>query len=1202
MFMWLKNGYYLLTVYSICLVSCNYDKPLTSKNTVKTNNVHELKGRVVSPKLLITPKVFTDIEVSVLTNVETSKGNLNFKTSVIKEKIETIDAKNIWKELPENFKINRIDIAATCTVSEMKSPKKVNVSSPKSKEANPQNFSSYSIYEGLSHSYVQSVVQGPKGNLWIATYGGGFCKYNGKYFSQYSIKQGLNSDYIYTISVDKKSNIWYNEDRNGISKFDGKSIFHFDESNGLIHNKVNKIIQDKNDDTWIATREGISILNDKTFHNITFSNKETPAFNILYVLCDKANNKWISIKDVGILKFEKNSYKLFNPKNNNYFKDVRSIMQDKSGRIWFACFGQGVASLKNDKIQYINAEQGLVSNELNDVYEDSENNIWISTSAGLSRISDNIIKNFGLSDGLSSVDCKSVFEDRSGNIWISTFAGLNLYKGDLFNHFTEKEGISGNIISSIFKDSQNKLWLCTNNGITSINDNEITNFKMPYFYKDGAASKIIETKTGALIFVGKDCVIKYQNNVFTKYYSKSFGEISSLIEDKFGNFWVGTYGQGLKYFNWKEILLYDKNTGMESDIIYGFIQDRQGAIWLGTYYGLYKIEYQSDNYRNIKITQFTKKEGLPNNVIFSLIEDSNGKLWLGTNGSGILCIVGNQYIKIDENCGLSNSSVYAIFQDKNYNIWVGTRNGINKLNTEIVNSINSESQHDTIESDIITYNYDDGFLGVNCWRNSISEDKNGNVWFGAGDRLTCFHGIKEKKDTNLPSVEITNVDLYNQPIQWAVIEKNKDTVLQLSNGLKIKNFDFDSTSNWHQLPQNLKLDYDNNFLNFNFIGVSTKRANKNKYQYILEGLDKHWSIPSSKNSAEYGNLPAGNYLFKVKFCNNENKWSNEKTFAFSIRPPWFRTYFAYSVYLIIIIIAITSYIKFRTRSLLIKQKELEKIVKDRTFEVVRQKEIAEQQKILVELKNQEILDSLHYAQKLQEAILPPFKILNTYLKEFFILYKPKDIVAGDFYWFEAISKDVVLIAAADCTGHGVPGAMISVVCSNALNRAVKEFHLSTPNLILNKVRALVLETFEKSEREVYDGMDISLCSLNIKTRKVAWAGANIPFWIKRKDENIIEEVKGDKQSIALNIVVNDFNNHTIQLNEGDSFYLFTDGFVDQFGGEKGGKFLRKRFKEILLKNANLPMKIQHSELEKTLHQWQGILEQVDDICVIGIRV
>lgn len=274
--------------------------------------------------------------------------------------------------------------------------------------------------------------------------------------------------------------------------------------------------------------------------------------------------------------------------------------------------------------------------------------------------------------------------------------------------------------------------------------------------------------------------------------------------------------------------------------------------------------------------------------------------------------------------------------------------------------------------------------------------------------------------------------------------------------------------------------------------------------------------------------------------------------------------------------------------------------KDNTL-IVKQKQEVELQKHLVEEKNKEITDSITYAKRLQEAILPPQKLVKEFLKNSFILYKPKDIVAGDFYWMET-KGDVVFYAAADCTGHGVPGAMVSVVCSNAMNRAVKEFGIEEPGKILDKVRMLVIETFEKSESEVKDGMDISLCALNTANGELHWAGANNPLWILRKGSSEIGEIKADKQPIGKMEQMNPFNTHSLNLHKGDTIYIFTDGFVDQFGGDKGKKFKSANFKNLLLTIQNETMEKQKEIIAETFETWKGKLEQIDDVCVIGVQI
>jgi serine phosphatase RsbU (regulator of sigma subunit)/Tfp pilus assembly protein PilF len=258
-----------------------------------------------------------------------------------------------------------------------------------------------------------------------------------------------------------------------------------------------------------------------------------------------------------------------------------------------------------------------------------------------------------------------------------------------------------------------------------------------------------------------------------------------------------------------------------------------------------------------------------------------------------------------------------------------------------------------------------------------------------------------------------------------------------------------------------------------------------------------------------------------------------------------------------------------------------------------------QQKILIETKNRDITDSIHYAKQIQSAILPSDDLIKNTFPDNFVFYKPKDIVAGDFYWMLELPNQT-LFAVADCTGHGVPGAMVSVVCNSALNRAVKEFNLHSPAEILDKVTEIVIDTFEKNDSNIKDGMDIALCSFNKEKNELEYAGANNSIYLIRNGE--FKEFKSDKQPVGKFVSNNPFTNKKIKLEKNDSIYLFTDGYSDQFGGPKGKKYKYKAFKQMLTDIHQKTMKEQKQIIYKSFIDWQGNLDQIDDVCIVGIRV
>lgn len=288
--------------------------------------------------------------------------------------------------------------------------------------------------------------------------------------------------------------------------------------------------------------------------------------------------------------------------------------------------------------------------------------------------------------------------------------------------------------------------------------------------------------------------------------------------------------------------------------------------------------------------------------------------------------------------------------------------------------------------------------------------------------------------------------------------------------------------------------------------------------------------------------------------------------------------------------------------LAVNERILEQKVIERTAEVVKQKEEIEKQNEKISELYTEVTDSIRYAKRLQEAILPPDDLVKRILPNSFVLYKPKDIVSGDFYWIEE-KNEKVYFASVDCTGHGVPGAFMSIVGYNALNNALGK--CDTPAEILDSLNKEISQTLHRNSTTgttTKDGMDLSLCCFNPKTLELEYSGAYNPLYIIRNND--IEQIKADKFPIGsyFDGEPQYYTNHVIQLQKNDYVYIFSDGYADQFGGPKGKKFMYKQFRDFLLDLVGKKMDIQHHFLNNNIEHWKGALEQVDDILVIGLHI
>lgn len=486
------------------------------------------------------------------------------------------------------------------------------------------------------------------------------------------------------------------------------------------------------------------------------------------------------------------------------------------------------------------------------------------------------------------------------------------------------------------------------------------------------------------------------------------------------------------------------------------------------------------------------------------------------------------------------------------------------------------------------------------------------------DAYTTFFGVS---DTGVFAARILLGEVFlGSNIQYGIVRNdnvawllNQQSLIQynlatpIDTSLKyfslITRVRFSGDSMGQYYPQTeITLPYKRNSVIFNFAAPYYTYDMSRLFQYQLIGFDTAWSKLTVSHEKEYTNLPEGTYTFVVRAENAFAMKSSEARYVFTILPPWYRTKLAYASYVVGFFLLLFGTVRLSAHRLLKQKEKLEELVTERTAEVVAQNQQIEAQKVDLEVAYTGIQDSIHYAQRIQQAILPTNEEVLRIVPNSFVLFKPRDIVSGDFYWLVE-KNNVAFIACVDCTGHGVPGALMSMIGNTILNQLVVENKMTNPNEILNELHNGVRQALKQDAGgDTRDGMDIAFIALDKSSRRLKYAGANRSLWIIR-DKKLIE-TKADKMSIAgdQHETSRRFIQHEIQLEQGDCIYLSTDGYADQFGGERGKKFMVKQFHNLLLEIHKMPLQEQHYALESAFVKWKDNLEQVDDVLVIGIAI
>ncbi|MCD4769457.1 MAG: SpoIIE family protein phosphatase [Bacteroidales bacterium] len=1024
-------------------------------------------------------------------------------------------------------------------------------------------------------------------------------------FRNFNIEEGLPGRFVYTINQDQNGFIWLGTN-SGLTKFDGFRFYNVDSPDSTSTGFAVSSLDAGDGTVYFGMSDG------NVYHTVG-NNLETingiDAFRINAILEDSGNGLIFISQSKGVYRYIPGSgqhpKKISLPDDDVLFcgaltesgnlllGTLRGLMLTDAGedRLELIYEAPELTYLKVQTItRFPGEDKFIIGTEDDGIYVAN----IIADSVAVSRLTDD--------ETINILRVQSVIFDRNGYLWISTF-GDGAYKLTFdderksissIDHFFSETGLSGNDVRSIYQDSEGNIWMgLFGNGISILGSDAYK------FYSPGGG-----TQTNDIIYLDEsgDCIIAGTPLGFYKFdpanettlsftdIGKSLGSvrITAYLPYNNGAYLLGTDGNG--------VLLWEKSGRIQpffksNNNLENFIADIKldgEYIWLATRSGVIFININSHESR-----RYTTFEKLPHNSIKQIIPNGSGKvyiattanrlysvdpedgvqsgkaviygggrndfqalsinskgqIWGATLGKGIYCFSGDSVTNISTARGLLSDYCYSIFCDSKDNVWIGHEQGF--------------SVYDHIRGQVTTF-VDIFRSGADCNENALSETSEGLVLIGTTEGFMTYDRSKDQSrfvppKTNILSVIIDNIEY---PYQQS-----------------------------YNLPYKIRYS-----VRINYAGLYYSDPGKVYFKYFLDNYDTEWSESVFSRNCTY-KLSDGIYRFNLMSFNYDGITNNEvASFDLTIRKPVWRMWWFIMLLIILAAGVIVIIIRYREKAQNKVKAYLESELNERTGEVIKQKEE-------IEFKNREITDSINYAQRIQASLLPAVSKLDEAFGGSFTFYRPRDIVSGDFYWFDQVSEDRFIMVCADSTGHGVPGAFMSMIGSALIQEIITRKEITRPSEILSTLDKEISSTLNQGDDEnaTSDGMDMVVCEFNQKTRMLRFASAMRPVILIMDGEQYY--IRGNKSSVGGESAAEKyFDDQEYFLKEGDSIYLFSDGFPDQFGGPAGKKLKIIRLKTMIDEIKDLPMSEQYTSVSKCFDNWKGDLDQVDDVLFMGIKI
>jgi len=797
------------------------------------------------------------------------------------------------------------------------------------------NISILDSDHGLPNTFVRAIATDQRGIMWLATAKGGFISYDGDFFMEYQSHLGKSRELVFALIVDRKNRVWTGTSE-GVNCFDGKKNLRYSMKQGLPSNNVVALLEDSKGNIWFATDEGVSMFNGDKI--LTYKKANGLSINYVFTMFeDTDGNIWFGTFGGGVSRFDGETFVTFTKETGLPSNVIVSITQDKKGNLWFGTIGGGVSKFDGQSFTNYSLMQGLVSNDILAVLQDNRGNMWFgSYGHGLSLFDGTSFTNYTTSDGLSDDYIRTLVEDKNGNMWLGTDLGVTRFNKNSFSLFTTKHGLKDNLITSIFQDKQGRMWFAPY-------DNGLMIFDNAEFERETTKFTEITTKQGLA------------NNI-----------VHSVVQDKQNNYWIGTYGGGiskldgnsfekgvLKFTNYsleqglpsrgvQELCLDDKdnvwiatdkgiakfdgssfvaiksNSQAETEKALCVYQAKDGAIWFGTMGGGATRVYHDT------ITYFTEDQGLGNNTVWTIKEDTNNVMWFGTDGGGLSYYNGNSFVTLEQNHGLCNPNVFSVTIDSNNSLWVGSLKGLCQVKLPELKQMNDGTvcyKNPTI----VNYGKLDGLKGLDFYTRSGWLDNNNRLWWGTEKALTMLDLKTFETSRDAPQIVLNNITINNQSIDF-----NK---LMNSESKEFKGIHFEGVTAFNNIPLGLSMPYEKRHVTFNFSAIDWSNPGRLRFQYILKGLDDEWSLLSMDNTADYRNIPPGDYTFLVRVQGKSGLWSSNFEYPFVIRWPWWLSWWMIINYVLALLFAVWLIVRWRVNIIKRQKTILESLVASRTKDI-----------------------------------------------------------------------------------------------------------------------------------------------------------------------------------------------------------------------------------------------------------------------------